>query len=271
MRDNDRRDAPRTKDNNPIAGRSHSPDGAVQGCGLSRQAGSGGPRPQSSRGSICRAIPICSSESRPATTPECSVCPTISRSSTPSIFSRRWSTIRSPTDKSPPPTRCRTSMRWADVPRTALNIVCWPQSGLPGEMLARNSARRRRQGARGRRRDRRRSHRRRRGSEIRHGDDRRDRSAPNRAQRRRAASATRWCSAKPLGTGILMTAFKRDALGAEHYQAAVRSMAQLNARAAAAMLQVRGPRRHRHHGLRARRSRAQDGRGQRRHDGLRRI
>ena len=22
------------------------------------------------------------------------------------------------------------------VPRTALNIVCWPQSGLPGEMLA---------------------------------------------------------------------------------------------------------------------------------------
>jgi selenide,water dikinase len=41
---------------------------------------------------------------------------------------------------------------------------------------------------------------------------------------------------KPLGTGILMTAFKRDRLSDESYQAAVRSMCQLNASAAATML-----------------------------------
>jgi len=41
---------------------------------------------------------------------------------------------------------------------------------------------------------------------------------------------------KALGTGILMTAFKRDQLGDEAYQAAVRSMVQLNANAALAML-----------------------------------
>src|SRR5208283_2526794 len=41
---------------------------------------------------------------------------------------------------------------------------------------------------------------------------------------------------KALGTGILMTAFKRDKLADEPYQAAVRSMTQLNAAAAAAML-----------------------------------
>jgi selenide, water dikinase len=41
---------------------------------------------------------------------------------------------------------------------------------------------------------------------------------------------------KPLGTGILMTAFKRDRLGDDAYQAAVRSMCQLNADAASAML-----------------------------------
>jgi selenide,water dikinase len=41
---------------------------------------------------------------------------------------------------------------------------------------------------------------------------------------------------KALGTGILMTAFKRDKLAEEPYQAAVRSMTQLNAAAACAML-----------------------------------
>jgi selenide,water dikinase len=41
---------------------------------------------------------------------------------------------------------------------------------------------------------------------------------------------------KALGTGILMTAFKRDALAPEHYDAAVNSMKQLNAEAAAVML-----------------------------------
>ncbi|MGH7914842.1 MAG: selenide, water dikinase SelD, partial [Candidatus Binataceae bacterium] len=42
---------------------------------------------------------------------------------------------------------------------------------------------------------------------------------------------------KPLGTGVLMTAFKRDRLAPEHYEAAVRSMTMLNAAAARAMLQ----------------------------------
>jgi selenide,water dikinase len=41
---------------------------------------------------------------------------------------------------------------------------------------------------------------------------------------------------KPLGTGVLMTAFKRDRLAIEHYEAAVRSMTTLNAEAARAML-----------------------------------
>jgi selenide,water dikinase len=41
---------------------------------------------------------------------------------------------------------------------------------------------------------------------------------------------------KALGTGILMTAFKRDALAGDAYQAAVRTMTQLNAAAASAML-----------------------------------
>jgi len=41
---------------------------------------------------------------------------------------------------------------------------------------------------------------------------------------------------KALGTGILMTAFKRDRLADEAYQAAVSSMVQLNASAALAML-----------------------------------
>jgi len=43
--------------------------------------------------------------------------------------------------------------------------------------------------------------------------------------------------AKPLGTGILMTAFKRDALPADQYESAVKVMSQLNAGAAAAMLE----------------------------------
>jgi selenide, water dikinase len=41
---------------------------------------------------------------------------------------------------------------------------------------------------------------------------------------------------KPLGTGILMTAFKRDRLAIEYYTAAVRWMAELNATAARMML-----------------------------------
>jgi selenide,water dikinase len=41
---------------------------------------------------------------------------------------------------------------------------------------------------------------------------------------------------KPLGTGILMTAFKRNRLAVEYYTAAVRAMAELNAATAGAMI-----------------------------------
>src|SRR5208283_3461966 len=44
---------------------------------------------------------------------------------------------------------------------------------------------------------------------------------------------------KALGTGVLMTAFKRDQLAEEYYAAAVKSMAELNADASAAMLRYR--------------------------------
>ncbi len=121
------------------------------------------------------------------------------------------------------------------VPRTALNIVCWPQTGLPSEML----------------------------SEILRGGTEKAREAgvvivgghtvadeevkfgmaitgvidPRRIVRNVGARAgDTLVLSKALGTGILMTAFKRDQLADEAYQAAVRSMVQLNADAAAAML-----------------------------------
>lgn len=121
------------------------------------------------------------------------------------------------------------------VPRTALNIVCWPQSGLPPEMLA----------------------------EILRGGIEKAREAgvvvvgghtvaddevkfgmaitgvidPRRIVRNVGAKVgDALILSKPLGTGILMTAFKRDKLPADSYDAAVRSMCQLNAAAATAML-----------------------------------
>jgi selenide,water dikinase len=120
-------------------------------------------------------------------------------------------------------------------PKTALNIVCWPQSGLPGEMLA----------------------------EILRGGSEKAREAgvfvvgghsvadeevkygmavtgvidPHRIIRNVGARpGDVLLLSKPLGTGILMTAFKRDRLAIEYYTAAVRWMAELNAAAAEAML-----------------------------------
>ncbi len=120
-------------------------------------------------------------------------------------------------------------------PISALNIVCWPQSGLPGEML----------------------------SEILRGGSDKAREAgaivvgghsvadeevkfgmavtgvidPRRIVRNVGARpGDVLLLSKALGTGILMTAFKRDALAPEHYDAAVNSMKQLNAEAAAVML-----------------------------------
>lgn len=121
------------------------------------------------------------------------------------------------------------------VPRTALNIVCWPQTGLPGEMLAeilRGGAEKAREA----------------GVVIVGGHTVADEEVkfgmaitgvidPRRIVRNVGAKVgDALVLSKALGTGILMTAFKRDRLADEPYQAAVDSMTQLNARAASAML-----------------------------------
>jgi len=121
------------------------------------------------------------------------------------------------------------------IPRTALNIVCWPQTGLPGEMLAeiiRGAAEKAREA----------------GVVVVGGHTVADEEVkfgmaitgvidPRRIVRNVGAQAgDALVLTKALGTGILMTAFKRDKLAEEPYQAAVRSMTQLNAAAASAML-----------------------------------
>ena len=121
------------------------------------------------------------------------------------------------------------------VPRTALNIVCWPQTGLPGAMLAeilRGAAEKAREA----------------GVVVVGGHTVGDEEVkfgmaitgvidPRRIVRNVGAQpGDALVLSKALGTGILLTAFKRDALPDEHYQAAVRSMTQLNAAGASAML-----------------------------------
>jgi selenide, water dikinase len=120
-------------------------------------------------------------------------------------------------------------------PTTALNIVCWPQSGLPGEMLGailRGGADKAREA----------------GVVIVGGHSVADDEVkfgmavtgvidPRRIIRNVGARAGEvLLLSKPLGTGILMTALKRDRLPEEYYLAAVRAMAELNAGTAAAML-----------------------------------
>ncbi len=121
------------------------------------------------------------------------------------------------------------------LPRTALSIACWPRTGLPGAMLAeifRGAAEKAREAgvvivgghtvA---------------GEEVRFGMAITGVIDPHRIVRHAGAQAgDALVLTKALGTGILMTAFKRDQLAEEPYQAAVRSMTQLNAAAACAML-----------------------------------
>jgi selenide,water dikinase len=121
------------------------------------------------------------------------------------------------------------------TPRTALNIVCWPQTGLPREMLA---------------------------EILRGGTDKAAEAGvvvvgghsvadeevkygmaitgvidPRRIIRNVGARAGDvLLLTKPLGTGVLMTAFKRDQLPVDQYDIAVRTMAELNAASASAML-----------------------------------
>jgi selenide,water dikinase len=121
------------------------------------------------------------------------------------------------------------------VPKTALNIVCWPQSGLPGEMLGeilRGGAEKAREA----------------GVVIVGGHSVADEEVkygmavtgiidPRRIVRNVGARVgDALVLTKPLGTGMLMTAFKRERLAPEHYEAAVRAMSALNAEAARAML-----------------------------------
>ena len=120
-------------------------------------------------------------------------------------------------------------------PTTALNIVCWPQTGLPGEMLAailRGGADKARKA----------------GVMVVGGHSVADEEVkygmavtgvidPRRIIRNVGArEGDALILSKPLGTGILMTAFKRDRLADEYYTAAVRAMVELNAATATAML-----------------------------------
>ena len=120
-------------------------------------------------------------------------------------------------------------------PTTALNIVCWPQSGLPAEMLAailRGGADKARET----------------GviivgghsvvdEEVKYGLAVTGVIDPGRIIRNVGARAGDvLLLTKPLGTGVLMTALKRGRLPEEHYLPAVRAMAELNAATAATML-----------------------------------
>jgi selenide,water dikinase len=121
------------------------------------------------------------------------------------------------------------------TPKTALNIVCWPQSGLPAEMLAdilRGGAEKAGEA----------------GvfvvgghsvadEEVKYGMAITGIIDPRRIIRNVGARAgDALVLTKPLGTGILMTAFKRNRLSIPSYNAAVRWMAELNAASAKAML-----------------------------------
>jgi len=119
-------------------------------------------------------------------------------------------------------------------PRLALNIVCWPQSGLPKEMLVRileGGAEKAREA----------------GvviagghsvvdDEVKYGMAVTGVIDPRKVIRNVGARAgDALLLSKPLGTGILMTAFKRDRLTDEQYAAAIKSMSELNAATAHAM------------------------------------
>jgi selenide, water dikinase len=120
-------------------------------------------------------------------------------------------------------------------PVSALNIVCWPQTGLPREMLAevlRGGSDKAREA----------------GVVVVGGHSVADEEVkfgmavtgvidPRRIVRNVGAEVgDALLLTKALGTGVLMTAFKRDALNPEHYTSAVNSMVQLNAGAATIML-----------------------------------
>src|SRR5271167_2164464 len=121
------------------------------------------------------------------------------------------------------------------TPKTALNIVCWPQTGLPAEILGeilRGGIEKAREA----------------GVAIVGGHSVADEEVkygmavtgvidPRRIIRNVGARpGDALLLSKPLGTGVLMTAFKRGKLPDDQYTAAVRWMCELNAATAQAML-----------------------------------
>jgi selenide, water dikinase len=121
------------------------------------------------------------------------------------------------------------------TPKTALNIVCWPQTGLPGEMLGeilRGGSEKAREA----------------GVAIVGGHSVADEEVkygmavtgvidPRRIIRNVGARpGDALLLSKPIGTGVLMTALKRGKLPDDQYAAAVRWMCELNAATARAML-----------------------------------
>jgi selenide,water dikinase len=119
-------------------------------------------------------------------------------------------------------------------PRVALNIVCWPQSGLPNELLAKilegGAAKAHEAGvviAGGHSVF---------DDEVKYGMAVTGVIDPRKIIRNVGARVgDSLILSKPLGTGILMTAFKRDRIPDEQYAAAIKSMAELNAATARAM------------------------------------
>jgi len=119
-------------------------------------------------------------------------------------------------------------------PRVALNIVCWPQSGLPSEMLAKilegGAAKAHEAGvviAGGHSVF---------DEEVKYGMAVTGVIDPRKIVRNVGARVgDSLLLSKPLGTGILMTALKRDRIPDEQYAAAIKSMAELNAATARAM------------------------------------
>jgi len=121
------------------------------------------------------------------------------------------------------------------TPKTALNIVCWPQAGLPREMLGeilRGGIEKAREA----------------GVAIVGGHSVADEEVkygmavtgvidPRRIIRNVGARAgDALLLTKPIGTGVLMTTLKRGKLPEDQYASAVRWMAELNAASARAML-----------------------------------
>jgi selenide,water dikinase len=121
------------------------------------------------------------------------------------------------------------------TPKSALNIVCWPQTGLPsamlGEILRGGSEKAREAGvaivgghsvA---------------DEEVKYGMAVTGVIDPRRIIRNVGARVgDALILSKPIGTGMLMTALKRGKLSEEYYAAAVRWMCELNAATALAML-----------------------------------